>query len=745
MVTAQKRVENLQDVPVSVQVVSSRTLIEQNQNSLEELTQTVPSVHVATGTFANNLFIRGIGSGENPSFDQAVAMFVDDIYHGRSRMSAASFLDLDRIEVLKGPQSTFFGNNAVAGALNIVSQKPGTEFNASTRALYGEFGQYALEGAVGGPVTDTIGARVAVTRNGSSGWIENVDLDRHVPSINNLAGRITLTFEPGDDVDGTFKIEAGKHRASGSYLDQASQWANCPPPAPLAPANGGTGGSCAQALALGVPIGLDNDQTSGLPGQFNELENVESALTLNYHLGGHVLTSVTGFYDYGFDSNIGGDPIPVVIYTGQVKEDYQQFSQELRIASPTGGAIEYLAGLYFQTDELTQSQESNAPFLDFFALFVPPLAPYLPFANIQGFSQDEKVYSTFGSLSWNATARLKLTGSVRGSWVEKDMDQTLHYGTGTELYGGFVLLPPDIEPLWSSIFGAPGDVPRSRSDHAWMPSAHAQYQLNDSAMVYLSYSRGFKSGGFNGTGRLTVPGFDPEYVNAYEAGLKSKWLEDTLLMNLTVFRSDYTDLQVDAAVIQPATNTYGFEIRNAADAKTQGVELETQWAVTRGLRLAANVTYLDSSYASFPNGAPTTLQSFCTDAANNAANPTGCADFPLPVSPFHDYSGETTPFSPRWSGSVSARYTMTLAGDYRFMTELSPYFTSDYTINNDSFYSGYDGYVRLDARLNLEKEGGPWAIDLIGKNLNDRVIAAGSLIASKQQPRNVALQFRYHW
>jgi iron complex outermembrane receptor protein len=142
IVTAQKREENLQNVPISAQVIGSQALAVQNHNSLEELTETVPDVHVSTGAWANNLFIRGIGSGQNPSFDQSVATFVDDVYMGRSRMIGASFLDVERIEVLKGPQSTFFGNNAIAGALSIVTKKPGDTFDVSARALYGMYGQY---------------------------------------------------------------------------------------------------------------------------------------------------------------------------------------------------------------------------------------------------------------------------------------------------------------------------------------------------------------------------------------------------------------------------------------------------------------------------------------------------------------------------------------------------------------------------------------------------------------------------
>jgi iron complex outermembrane receptor protein len=154
-VTAQRRSENLQDVPISVDVVSGQALAATNQNSLDDLTHTMPGVYVQQGGPSSDMFIRGIGSGGSEAFDQSVGMFIDDVYHGRSRTSIGTFLDLDRVEVLKGPQSTYFGNNAIAGAVNILTRKPGDHFEASIRALYGMYGAYALEGAAGGPITDT--------------------------------------------------------------------------------------------------------------------------------------------------------------------------------------------------------------------------------------------------------------------------------------------------------------------------------------------------------------------------------------------------------------------------------------------------------------------------------------------------------------------------------------------------------------------------------------------------------------
>jgi len=731
IVTAQRRPENLQNVPISAQVVGSEFLAEQNQNALSDLTQIVPGVHVGTNAISDDLFIRGIGSGTNASFDQSVAIFDDDIYHGRSKMSEATFLDLDRIELLKGPQSTFFGNNAIAGALNIVTKKPGDTFDASGRLLYGQFGQYTAEGAIGGPLTDTFGARLAVMRNGQSGWIDNVNTGEKAPDENNQAARLILAYKPMDALDVTLKIEGSRNQTSGTALSLPLQWANCPAPPPIG-ANF-PGGYCSQALALGaaVPMGTNNNLNTGLSGQGASLSTVEDVLTLNYRQWGQTFTSVTGFYNYHADANVDDGNLPYVTLTNQIPEKYHQFSQELRVASPTGGAIEYLAGGYFQTDELDFDAVSNAPFLNPEIEAVPflaPLLPYLPLSVAEGFSQNEHVYSVFGSLAWHLTENLRLNAGLRGSEDNKDVIGHVFYGTSAQQYGGFVQLPPAIEPVPSFLFGPAGTPALSRSDHSWMPSGGIQYQI----VSYFTYSKGFKAGGINGQNGVNKDQdyqYAPETVNAYELGIKSKWFDQRVLLDLDLFRGDYRNLQVMATLYDPVAKFLIAEVGNAAKSLSQGVELESQWAVTREFRLSANVAYLESYYLSYPNAPPTSLATFNGETGS-------------------DLSGQSTQYAPRWSGSMNGSYTLSLPGDYRFTTQLIPYFTSSYfTQSGDPFYLVH-AYTRLDGRLTLETPGGHWAFDVIGKNLTDRVIVSqfsGIYNQAKEEPRNIAVQFRFHW
>ena len=403
-----------------------------------------------------------------------------------------------------------------------------------------------------------------------------------------------------------------------------------------------------------------------------------------------------------------------------------------------------MAGFYYQTDDLVADL-----FTGFFfvtpAFFPPgdPLLPFLPLALAQNFSQEEDIYSVFGSVTWNATDRLKLSAGLRGSWVEKDYTLSLFYGTTTVTapYSAIVPLPAAVQdPNGFFGQGVPGTLSGNRSDNDWMPSARIQYNISPAAMVYFSYAQGFKSGGFSATETSGVAAnvpFEPEFADAFEVGLKTEWLDSRLLLNGAVFRNDYDDLQVAFWEVPPRGPAVA-NIRNAAESRTQGVELEANWLASENFRLAGNLTYLDAYYVDYQDAGASLLGLF------NAAV---SGDTSLNVQ---DLSGKPTQYSPEWSGGLTAAYSTLLAGEYRLTAELTPYFSSGYhiifLIDRDWFYQ--ESYVRLDGRLTLEAQNGRWAVDLIGRNLNDEVIltAYGSpRHASKQQGQNFAVQFRYRW
>jgi outer membrane receptor protein involved in Fe transport len=447
-------------------------------------------------------------------------------------------------------------------------------------------------------------------------------------------------------------------------------------------------------------------------------------LTINYQKWDHEFTSITAYYEY--DSSLRDDDANVRSWrnSNTVLETFDQFSQELRVTSPVGGRIEYLGGVYYQSNHTDSTLQTAAPFTDAFFSGNPDLVPFLPWAFEQVARQDEDLLSVFGSVSWNVTDDLKLNVGLRGTSVDKDRQGVLHYGTATQLFGGFVRGPADFEAA-TALIGPPGETESIYEDDAWMPSVSVQYQLDPAAMLYASYARGFKAGGAVND----VSTFDSEYVNAYEAGLKSMLFDNRLLFNIGVFLGDYKDLQVQTFIFLPATGTYLRDFRNAAESKSQGVELEAELAVTDGLRVRANITYLDAHYASYPNAQVTPLQ-----RVNG-----------LPVQ---DLSGQPTDYAPKWSGNVAASYSAPVTDGYEATFEMTSVFSSGFytSFGTADPLAHVSGYGRIDARLSLAAVGRYWTVDLIAKNLTDRLIPIQREIegfARKEEPRNVAVQFRY--
>ena len=738
VVTTQRRTEAEQNVPVSISVLQQQDLTEQNLNSLNDVSEIMPSVHVGSNSRSANIYIRGTGSGESQTFAQSVGIFEDDISHGRARMSGATFLDLNRIEVLKGPQSTFFGNNAIAGAFNIVTNRPTDELDASTRELYGEHNQYAVEGAVGGPLSNTLFARVAAIANGTGGWLSDESVDRNFPAENNVAGRLTLLLRPDEALDSTLKIEGSRNRNIGAL---ALQDANCPPPPPFV-----ASGFCKTAIGLGVPMGLNNDSIAQSSGQQIVLDTTEYVLTVNYKRWNQIFTSVSGYYAYRYNEDEDTDGTPLSLLNVQAPEEFHQFSQEFRVASPSDVRLKYLAGVYFDTGTLSFSHDNSYFFLTPKLESTPklaPLVPYLPLGQAINFAEPEKTYSAFGSATWSATDRLTLGVGFRASSVTESYDWQLFYGTASAAYGGIVPYAGIQAALADGFANAAGlgnanALHGSRGDHALMPSAQIQYFVDTEVMAYFTASRGFKAGGFNAadtTGVAANLPFAPEHVNAYEIGVKSQWLDRRILLNLDAFRSDYTDLQVATNIGLPSGAIESL-VRNAASSRSEGVEAETVWAINRRMRISADLTYDDAHYLRYPNVSPTQFEQFLGETEQ-------------------DLSGKPTEFAPRWSGALTESYTFPFSSRYQLTSSLTGIFSSSYYLTgNDDPTVQERPYARLDARLTFEAPDHHWAVDLIGKNLTDANIltfgiqwptALGSTWLQKQEPLNVAVQVRFHF
>lgn len=718
VVTARKREEQLHDVPISAQVFSAETMTHDNLINLTDIGQFDPSIAV-TGTLGRSgaLVIRGVGSGDGTSFDPSVGNFVDGINHPRTQYLLQNLFDTDRVEILRGSQSTFFGIDTISGAVSTTTARPTDESSAYVRASGGSFGQYNAEGMVNIPLTDQWQIRGAVLADGEDGWLDNVGTHEKFPHNNDIAARLSARFN-NRDWEGILKIEGGSvKRGGGLFLTVA----DCPPPAPF------TAMGFCSGVDQGVPMGLGN-KTSEVPGQVVQLSTQEDVLTLHYHQWGQTFTSITGYSEYHYQQDLDVAGTPVNTINVATPEHYSQASQEFQVASDLGAPIDYLAGVYAQTDKLV-----NDTNLVYFILNAAIPAADQPLGQDTNYRQYNRIYSAFASGTWHVTDALSLTAGVRGTQELKSFDWHLFYGQAQTPFGRQVVAVPGLSALPMAIgLGTQGTVMGSRDDHAVTPSAQAQYKLTEHSMVYGSYSDGFKGGGFNAGDHSAIPGnlpFGPEHVHGFELGSKNMWAN--LRIDTDVFYSRYRDLQVSTNLPGP-NGAFLNVVANAAEVESRGVELITQYSLLNSnLQLGLDATYLESTYLSYPHAPPSPLQQL-----------QGFGDVSL--------TGTSTTSAPRWSGTANATYKTALPRDYRFESALYLIGSSDYF--QDILNRNTGEYFRLDSRFSLL--AADWSIDVIAHNITDRNIntflspqpnAPGTVLQQKQAPRGVVLQLTRKW
>lgn len=736
VVSAQKRDESLQEVPISVQVVSGETLQNQGVVSLLDFSQTTPGIKITRGASQNNLYVRGIGPGNNASLEQSVVRFVDDVYDGRGKGVESQMLDIERVEVLKGPQTTYFGGNAIGGAFNIVTRKPSNGTDGYMRVFYTpDVGGYEIEGAQNLPVTDSFRLRLAAMGNGMSrGWLTDEGAKTKTPQETNSAVRLSSAWDITDKLNAAFRLEYSDRHQQGS---NNSQLYNCPQDGPVAVSLGAT---CATAIDTGQNYSLSSDKRSNTPGQMLSVRRNDYAATLNYNLGFANLTSVTGYTDYDFVTRYDGDGLVEDLLGVYHGEKYRQFSQELRLTSSGKNRFDYMAGLYYQHSDLNVDQTVTSTFRSSTISANPAyadLVPYLPLGQRALWSVDADTYSAFGVLTWNMTEALSLSGGFRASEVRKHFLQTGRVGHALGSFDTIELLPDSVAALALQALRAVNtDYDALGKYHRLSPSAKLQYQVTPDVMAYATYTDGFKSGGFQGnnfSGDLSRGTFKSETVNAYEVGVKSEWFDHRVLADVSVFLSDYSNLQVAAQI----NNGGGFvqAIDNAASARSQGIETAFQWAVNEHWRTGLNATFLDSKYGDYPNAPVTPWQ--------QAQGMT-----------LQDLSGKSTSQAPDISASWTLQYTHPLPGDLAFRADSDVFYTSDIRDGLADPVLRVPSYVKVGSALTLINNRTNWEFSLVGRNLTDKRVRAicpgaplspGAYFCTMEDPRMISIQARTRW
>lgn len=740
VVTAQRREQRLQDVPVSVSVVSGDSLEQAGLRSLNDVTARLPNVQITSGAIVDNVVIRGVGSGTNGGFEQAVATFVDGVYRSRSRSTRTALFDVDRIEVLKGPQTTFFGANVIAGAINITTRRPGSTPSYNVSALYTpDTGEYSFEGGFSTPLSDTLGVRVAGRASGMDGYVRNTVTGEDGPDERATQGRIALAWRPTDAIDVDFRFDAGR---SSTRNAMPLELVDCPPPPPIEqPANA----SCRAYLnANGGSVDDKLDWRTANGPSDGRFEFQEAALTNAFRIGPGTLVTTTGYTEHEFEAYAQVIPFPypgtVRGYNGQPTyqtETYSQLSQEIRYQSETGGRFEYMVGGYASTDDLDLLTQVGFFFAPFGA-FNPrgTTDATTPIVGSFWHLQETDSLSAFASVTYRPIENLRINLGARYSSIRKEAERIFNYGTadGRVSWESFQPFDPETEVIMNEVLGTElGNFPDpKRRDSKFMPSLSVQYDFDPNVMGYVSYARGFKAGGWGATSRLVS--FGPETVDSYELGIKAQFLNRRLMLNAALYRSEYSDLQEASLFALPSGAVVAL-IGNVAESRSQGVETSVAFRLTPQVTLTADVAYLDAKYTSYPDGACTILQQFTTP---------GC---------IQDLTGKRRGYAPEWSGNVGAVFSLPLGADYELRAEPLVYFASKHfqSATADPLLA-QSGYAKVDLRLSLAPFNGNWEAAVIGRNLTDKATSGfrqavtgspGSVGVLPDPPRTISLQVSY--
>lgn len=731
VVTAQRRSESLQSVPVAVSVVTGDTLVRSNITSLENVSVRQPAVVIRSAPGGDQLYIRGAGSGFNPGFEQSVATFVDGVVRPRARSSRLSLFDVERVEVLRGPQTTYFGANAIAGALNIASKRPGQEFGVKGTTVYSPtYDEYGVQLATDLPVNEMLAFRIAGGISGRDAYTRNIRIkDRGEQNTRQF--RISTRWNPTSNVEVTGRFDYGRIRNKGDF---ALEIVGCAPTYHDLPA----AGQCLRNLnALGqFDDKLDRRNSTAFLDEFDS-DFYEGVVNVEWNVERGAIIATSSYQDQNSRQLIDSINLPYASASGaasylpsDLREHYRQFTQELRYQSELGGAFEFLVGGYYSRSRTAANGNSGSFIANFPVLLPSLLTPGDLPMSVSSSQEKTGTLSGFASGDLKFNDQFKLTAGLRYSRVEKNAHRQGYIGLArAEQNQGYPSL--DVAPAaqlvqetLAPLIGARlTDYPIThRADSKWMPTAKLSYTPDPSTLVYASYSGGFKAGGFANNDI-----FDPETVDAYEIGLKKTWLNRRVTTNFALFQQDFQGLQEAGNIYAPDGTSISY-IGNVASVRSRGVEFSGNVDLGGGFTLRADVAYLDSRYRSYKDAPCSPVQSALAPTSNGA------------ISCPNDLSGMRRSNSPKWSGSVGGGYG-TSVGDFKIDANANVYFRSKYYLQSlPEDITSQDGFAKLDLNFGLGPLDERWELGLFVQNVTNKLTSsfAGHLPASVGTAQRIA-------
>jgi iron complex outermembrane receptor protein len=682
IVTAQKRAENVLTVPLSISVVAGEKLQDFGLVDLRDIQTYIPNLAITQTPSNSFVYIRGIGTaGLTLSFESSVALFVDGIYGGRNRQFVDPFLDIDRVEVLRGPQGALFGRNTSAGAISVSTARPTEDFQAWTQGDYeAEFGTWSVSGAVSGPVTDTLRLRFAGKYLDDPGYLENTRLGRDEADRRNAVGRLSGEWEPSETIDVIGRLEYADVKVVGMPFEFVP--------------------------ARGKPV-LRKNPDDALGQEGDEQTSTNAMVQANVEIGRNTLTAIAGYSEFEYEAAINIQAKSPTILLVRNAEDFDQRSFEVRWLSPTDGTFNYVVGGYADsaTSRIPSSSTTDLPFT--------PIRPDT--VTRRNYREETDSYAVFAQGTWNFLPTARAVVGARYTSVDKTGD--LQRSVTGNAQPGTLTNPLSAE----------------RNESFFDPSVNLQWDFAPGWMTFATYAQGSKSGGFSPsmTDTAATWQYEPEESESIEVGVKG----GTSRANLSVvlFDTKYENLQRSSLDITTSTFLTG----NAAEASSQGVELEAAWRPLDVLRLNASLAYLDAKFDDYP-GAPCPF-----GVPGRSCN---LAGFPLTNAP-------------QWSGTAAADLQLPISAALKFIGGLVVTYRDDVQFQPSyNPLESQESWTKLDVRAGLAAADDRWSATLLVRNATDEntssiifetlpiaINPATDRVFLPDRPRTYTLQLRYRF
>ncbi|WCD80251.1 TonB-dependent receptor [Pseudomonas sp. TUM22785] len=724
-VTARRREEDVQDVPTPITTLSGATLETQRVYKVQDLQQVLPSVNVAfIHARQSSVAVRGIGN--NPASDGlegSAGVYLDNVYLGRPGMAVFDLLDIEQLELLRGPQGTLFGKNTTAGVLNISTRAPTFSPERTVEVSGGQDGYFQAKGTVNGALTETLAARLSAYRTRDDGFIKNIHNGDDLNGGERQGVRGQFLFEPNEDFSLRWINDYNEEDSSTGtmvvYGAPARYWQRA-------------------ALVGASPVRDPDDKKVNIDGrQSVSVHQGGSSVEANWNLaGGYTLTSISAYRYWHFTpANDESLNVPALLNTGVEVHD-RQFSQEIRLASPTGGAFDYVLGAYVFNQNL-----GNKTFTDYGSqadLFL--LGANLGAINNVSTKANGKIetdsYALFAQGTWHLTDRLDFTAGLRGTYEEKDANIKRFAPVGGAAVTG------QAAAIRAAQLGAydSGDLSLHNAAPSFLLSL--AYKFDEDLLGYASLAHGEKSGGVNlAVGSAPVAGADsllvgPERANDAELGFKSTLLDRRLLLNANLFWTGIHGYQATTLYQASGSTNVVQVLANAGSVRSRGLEFEATALPVRGLTLNFNGSYNDVTYLSFKD-AP------CPGEVSTAPGaPATC-----------DLTGERVVGASKWIANLS--------GEYKWQLEnrIEPYLTASYSYRSEaegtldnSDLSKIDGYGLVNLSAGVRRDLGDGQVDasIWVRNATDTdyylsafAYLNGAYTASVGAPRTAGVSLRY--